>query len=59
MSKAELKRAVIAALLGALVTFFTHLMESFAGIDKSIIPSVAGGTATAGLYLKMGLKSLV
>jgi hypothetical protein len=57
MSKVELKRALIAALLGACVTFFTHLLESFAGIDKSIVPSVAGGTATTAMYLRMSLQT--
>jgi hypothetical protein len=57
MTRIELKRALIAALLGACVTFFTHLLESFAGMDKSMIPSVAGGTATTAMYLRMTLQT--
>lgn len=59
MSKEELRRAVIAALLGAAVTFLTHLAESLAGMSKEMTANVIGGSATTVAYLKMAYKSVV
>lgn len=59
MSKAEFRRAVIAALLGALVTFFTHLLEAFLGVDGSIKENVMGGVVASGAFLKMTLKAYI
>jgi hypothetical protein len=59
MSKEELRRAIIAALLGAAVTFLTHLAESLAGMNKEMTANVIGGASASVAYLKMAYKSLV
>lgn len=59
MSKAELRRAIIAALLGAAVTFLTHLAESLAGMSKEMTANAFGGLAASAAYLKMAYKAVV
>lgn len=59
MSKAELKRAIIAALIGAMITFLTHLAESLAGIQKEYSANVIGGLSASLAYLKMSVKAII
>jgi hypothetical protein len=56
MSKKEFQRALIAAALGALVTFLTKFLESMSSVDAKALPSVAGGVVATVAYLKLTAK---
>lgn len=57
VDKQKLLDILLAAVLGAGVTFLMKLVEGLAGLDGNSVPEITGGAASAGAYLKMALKT--
>lgn len=58
MSK-KFKDILMAALIGASVTFMTHLLEALVGIQSNVIAPAAGGTASGIAYFIKSINNLV
>lgn len=59
MNKKKLQELVIAALVGAGVTFLTRLAEYLAGIDGQIHQNIVGGSVSALYYIKKAFSHIV
>ena len=53
MTNQELKRAIVAIMLGAIVSILTKLAEVYIGTPIDVPNAVAGGVATGITYLKL------
>lgn len=59
ITKKKIKEVLIAAAVGALVTFLTHLLEFLVGIKGSETANILGGGTSSLVYLQKALKNLV
>lgn len=59
MTKSKLKEVLVAALIGALVTFTTHILEYLVGMQTDVLANVAGGATSTAAYLKFAFRHFV
>ncbi len=59
MTKNKLKEILIAALIGASITFLTHILEGLIGVQKNMSTSLLGGGVSFMVYFKRVVMSIV